>query len=181
MKFKFYLTKQLLLSGLLLVLLRPAVNAQSRKTHWAMDGYQYYLVQGNGIAELDTLDSVRKIMLVTPGMLTPSGSSKPLNVDNFFLSDDGKKVLIFTNTKRVWRYNTRDDYWAYDITAKALKQLGKDKPVSSLMFAKLSPDGSKAGYVIGHNTYTEDLATGAVKQLTFNGSKKLINGTFDWV
>src|SRR6201999_719604 len=81
---------------------------------------------------------------------------------------------------RVWRYNTKGDYWVYDLTAKTLKQIGKDRPESSLMFAKLSPDGTKAAYVSEHNIFTEDLASGAVKQLTTDGTKKLINGTFDW-
>src|ERR1700712_485003 len=48
------------------------------------------------------------------------------------------------------------------------------------MFAKLSPDGTKAAYVSEHNIFTEDLATGTVKQLTFDGTQTLINGTFDW-
>ena len=49
------------------------------------------------------------------------------------------------------------------------------------MFAKLSPDGTKAGYVYANNLYVEDLTTNSVQQLTFDGSQTLINGTFDWV
>lgn len=37
------------------------------------------------------------------------------------------------------------------------------------------------GYVSEHNLYVEDLASGAVTQLTKDGSRKMINGTFDWV
>ena len=48
------------------------------------------------------------------------------------------------------------------------------------MFAKFSPDGKKAGYVVEHNIYVEDLATSAIKQLTFDGSETIINGTSDW-
>ncbi|MEO6978792.1 MAG: DPP IV N-terminal domain-containing protein, partial [Mucilaginibacter sp.] len=66
------------------------------------------------------------------------------------------------------------------MAAKTLKQLGTARPESSLMFAKLSPDGTKAAYVSEHNIFTEDLATGAVKQLTTDGSQTRINGTFDW-
>ena len=66
------------------------------------------------------------------------------------------------------------------MAAKTLKQIGKERPASSLLFAKLSPDGTKAAYVSEHNIYVEDLSGGAVKQLTFDGTKKLINGTFDW-
>lgn len=179
MNIKFYFSKLMLLLLLLLSFTNLAVNAQKGKMHWATDGYQYYKAQGNQIVELDARDAGKKTVVVTKAMLTLQGQA-PLSIANFSLSDDSKKVLIFTNSKRVWRYNTRGDYWVYDLTAGTLKQIGKERPSSSLMFAKLSPDGTKAGYVSGHNLFTEDLTTGAVKQLTFDGSDKLINGTFDW-
>ena len=49
------------------------------------------------------------------------------------------------------------------------------------MFAKLSPDGRKAAYVVKNNIYAEDLASGRVTQLTCDGSENIINGTSDWV
>ncbi|MCO5949254.1 S9 family peptidase [Mucilaginibacter flavidus] len=180
MNIKTYQQKLIPLFFLGLMLCQLAVKAQRGRTHWAADGYQYFrAVEANGIVELDTRDPAKKTVLVSNEMLTPQGKS-PLKVANFYLSEDGQKVLIFTNTKKVWRYNTRGDYWVYDIAAKTLKQLGTARPESSLMFAKLSPDGTKAAYVSEHNIYTEDLATGAVKQLTTDGSQTRINGTFDW-
>ncbi len=89
--------------------------------------------------------------------------------------------MFFTNSKRVWRYHTRGDYWLFNTADSSLQQLGKSLPSSSLMFAKFSPDGTKAAYVSKHNIYVEDLATGTVTQLTHDGTDRLINGTFDWV
>lgn len=178
MNLKFYRSGLMALMMLLLLSLQLA-KAQRGRTHWAADGYHYYRIQGNEILELDARDAESKTVLVNKEMLTPAGQPA-LTVANFTLSDDGKKALIFTNTKRVWRYNTRGDYWVYDMQAKTLKQLGKGRPASSLMFAKLSPNGTKAAYVSEHNLFTEDLATGTIKQLTFDGTKRLINGTFDW-
>ena len=180
MNIKIYQQKLVPLVFLALMLCQLTVKAQRGRTHWAADGYQYYRAQeANGIVELDTRDPAKKTVLISNEMLTPPGKS-PLTVTNFYLSEDGQKVLIFTNTKKVWRYNTRGDYWVYDIAAKTLRQLGTARPKSSLMFAKLSPDGTKAAYVSEHNIFTEDLATGAVKQLTTDGSQIRINGTFDW-
>jgi dipeptidyl-peptidase-4 len=167
------------LSAFLFVLFSPCANAQHQKTHWAKDGYQYYRIKGDEIQELDTRDTGKKSIFLSAAMLTPAGGS-PIKVARFSLSADDRKALIFTNTKRVWRYNTRGDYWVYDFNTKTLIQIGKDRPASSLMFAKLSPDGKSVGYVSGHNLFTEDLATGVTKQLTFDGTVKLINGTFDW-
>ncbi|HEY8930106.1 MAG TPA: S9 family peptidase [Mucilaginibacter sp.] len=179
MDFKFYRLRLIPVLFLMLMLLHPAVKAQRGHLHWTPDGNQYYRMDGGAITQIDARDNSKKTVLVTAEALTPPG--KPaLKPASFTSSTDGQKILLFTNTKRVWRYNTRGDYWVYDITAKTLKQVGKDRPESSLMFAKLSPDGTKVAYVSEHNIFTEDLATGAVKQLTFDGTKKLINGTFDW-
>jgi dipeptidyl-peptidase-4 len=49
------------------------------------------------------------------------------------------------------------------------------------MFAKFSPDAKKVGYVCENNLYAEDLASGQITQLTVDGSRTIINGTFDWV
>lgn len=117
---------------------------------------------------------------ISPKELTPAGAQTPLSISGFTFSDDEQKVLIYTNTRKVWRYHTRGDYWLLNRTSGQLRQLGKNLPEASLMFAKLSPDGSKAAYVSGHNLYVEDLATGKRDQLTQDGSRRLINGTFDW-
>lgn len=148
-------------------------------TYWAKDGYQYYTTQDGEIVELDTRDASQKTVIVTKAMLTQPGK-QPLAIRRFTITNDGKQILINNNTKKVWRQDSRGDYWVYNTETKALKQLGVGKPVSSLMFAKLSPDGSKAAYVSGHNIYVEDLATGLIKPLTEDGTLRLINGTFDW-
>ena len=78
--------------------------------------------------------------------------------------------MIFTNTRKVWRQNTRGDYWVLDLDSGRLKKLGGDAPESSLMFAKFSPDGSRVGYVRANNIYVEHLATGTITPLTRDGS-----------
>lgn len=157
------------------------LNAQPPKgIHWSKEGNNYYESSENGIKQV-ILPSFNEITIATKAQLTPAGKSAPLKIRNFFLSDDGKKILIFTNSKKVWRYDTRGDYWVLNTSNNSLKQLGSSLPASSLMFAKLSPDGSKAAYVSGHNIYQEDLNTGTMKALTTDGSDRLINGTFDWV
>lgn len=180
MKLKLYRSgvAALALSGLLFAG-KNALAQRGGATQWAKDGYQYYRMQEEGIVEMDVRDASKSTVVVTGAMLTPQGKTE-LGVRRFAFSDDDSKVLMNTNTKKVWRYDTRGDYWVLDLKTKALKQVGKDKPASSLMFAKFSPDGSRVAYVSGHNIYVEDLASGATTQLTTDGTQKLINGTFDW-
>lgn len=104
-----------------------------------------------------------------------------LSIESFTLSPDGTKVLFFTNSSRVWRSNSKGDYWVYDLQLQSLKQLGASFESSSLMFAKFSSDNRYVFYVHKFNIYKEDFTTNAVTQLTKDGNGDIINGTFDWV
>jgi dipeptidyl-peptidase-4 len=121
-------------------------------------------------------------VLVTARELTPQGAEGPLDVEDYAWTADLRKLLVFTNTKPVWRLNTRGDYWVLDRAGGTLRQLGgRDARPSTLMFAKFSPDGGRAAYVRENNLYVEDLGSGTITALTTDGSRTIINGTFDWV
>ena len=44
-----------------------------------------------------------------------AGADRPLEIEDYELSEDLGQLLIFTNTERVWRRNTRGDYWVFDL------------------------------------------------------------------
>ncbi len=135
-------------------------------------------------AELVRYDAAsgNKRVLVTAAQLTPKGASEPLELEDYAWSADHAKLMIFTNSARVWRENTRGDFWVLDVASHRLAKLGGTaaKP-STLQFAKFSPDGTRAAYVREHNLFVESLADGRVTPLTRDGSVTTINGTFDWV
>ena len=165
-------------------LVSAAATAQAQVgpgTQWTKDGYSYFRVQQDEIVELDARQAGKPRTVLSKQQLTPQGQTEPLHVRRFALSEDGKLALLNTNTKKVWRYDTRGDYWVYNMATNKLTQLGKGRPESSLMFAKFSPDGSKVAYVSEHNLYVENLADNRITPLTSDGTDKLINGTFDWV
>ena len=127
----------------------------------------------------------RKI-LVSASNLVPPGRDEPLTVEGYRWSRDGSKLLIFTNTRRVWRTNTRGDYWVLDLEGEgrhgeSLFQLGGDAPEATLMFAKFSPDGRRVAYVRQNDIHVEALSDGRITPITTDGSRTTINGTFDWV
>ncbi len=122
-----------------------------------------------------------RVILVNASQLIPKGRRNPLLIKNYNWSLDGKKLLIYTNSVRVWRYETRGDYWMLDIVSGKLSQLGSFADPSTMMFAKFSPDAKKVGYVVKNNIYVEILESSEVVQITYDGSARIINGTFDWV
>ena len=154
-------------------------STEAQQLTWAKEGNAFYKIEGSEIVQY-TLPGLTKEVVVERNKLVPKTGTSPININSYTFSTDGKKVLIFTNTKRVWRYNTKGDYWVLDKVSGQLSQLGIGRPASSLMFAKFSPDGSKVAYVSEYNLYVEELASGKISQLTFDGQRKLINGTFDW-
>ncbi len=169
--------KKHVLAVYFLLFLAHFTVAQSLK--WSKDGNVFYQIEKNELV-LYQLPTENKNIILTNQDLVPKGENSPLALTDFYFSPDEKKILLYANTQRVWRINTKGEYWLYDLASKTLKQLGNSLPRASLMFAKFSPDASKVAYVSEYNLYVEDLNTGEVKQLTTDGNRKLINGTFDW-
>jgi dipeptidyl-peptidase 4 len=154
---------------------------------WSDRASRYYTFEkaasGGPSQDLVAVDiaSGDKEIIVPAHVFIPPQRSGPLAVESFRFSADESKLLIFTNSKRVWRQKTRGDYWVLDITARELKQLGGDAAPSSLMFAKFSSDGTQVAYAREHNLYVQHLGDLKVQALTADGNATLINGTSDWV
>jgi len=156
------------------------------RSRWLEDGSAYTTLErgedgpGRDLVRYDAATGEREV-LVSAAQLVPEGATQPLGIQNYEWSPDGSKLLIYTNSKRVWRFNSRGDYWVLDLATGALRQMGADRPESSLMYGKFDPAGEQFGYVSENNLYVEDVETGAVTQLTDDGSDTIINGNFDWV
>ena len=157
----------------------------ARAISWINNGEAFVTIErtDSGDDELIkyTSKSNDKNVFLNAAALTPPGRDEALQIADFSLSNDESKILIFTNTSRVWRSNTKGDYWVYDFDTRSLKQLGTELPASSLMFAKFSDSNENVAYVSGFNLYEENFKTGEVTQLTQDGTGDIINGTFDWV
>jgi dipeptidyl-peptidase-4 len=132
------------------------------------------------IVRYDAASGARTI-LVAGSSLVPPGTTAALNIDDYHWSSDSRRLLLSTNTRRVWRQNTRGDYWVLDMATKRLRKLGGDVPEASLMFAKFSPDGTHVAYVRANDIYVERIDDSAITRLTTDGSETTINGTSDWV
>src|SRR5215207_6718147 len=146
---------------------------------WQNDGSGYLALEPSPTKK-SSVDIVRydantgtRTVKVSAEKLTPAGATEPLGVEEFSMTADEQKLLIFTNTARVWGSNTRGDYWVLDLQANTLRKLGgADAKPSTLMFAKFSPDGQRVGYVRENNVYVESLfGDFKVTKLTTDGSR----------
>lgn len=153
---------------------------------WLEDGGGYTRLEpstavqgGVDIVRFDPETNARTVLVPARALVA---NGKPLEVEDYAWSPDASKLLVYTNSARVWRANTRGDYWVLDRASGSLRKLGgPDAAPSTLMFATFSPDGQRVAYVRENNLYAERLSDGAVTRLTSDGSRTIINGTFDWV
>jgi dipeptidyl-peptidase-4 len=127
----------------------------------------------------ETLD---RSILITAGQLTPEGTETALTVEDYLWSEDRSKLLIYTNSVKVWRTKSRGDYWVLNVASGDLWQLGgSDAAESTLQFAKFSSDATRVAYVRENNIFVQELENRNIRQLTNDASETVINGLFDWV
>jgi len=157
--------------------------------HWQSDSQGFERIKKDPTTGASSIVSVSlknpdaEEVLVPSDWLKPTPTDKPLGIDTYEWSEDHTKILIFTNTRRVWRLNTRGDYWVLDLPTKKLFKIGGDAPEASLMFAKFSPDAQNVAYVQNQDLFIQDVGSlngGKITRLTHSDAPTKINGTFDW-
>ncbi|WP_281632823.1 S9 family peptidase [Flavobacterium luteolum] len=147
--------------------------------NWLPNSHSFWVNQDSNVViyDVDKLDKQNTIL--SKAQLAAAGFTG--EIEQLVWNDSKTKVLVYTNSKKVWRDNTRGDYWYFDLATGKGKQLGKNLDASSLMFAKFSSDNENVAYVSKHNIYVENLNSGKITPVTTDGTDKIINGTFDWV
>ncbi|HEX8298471.1 MAG TPA: S9 family peptidase [Rubricoccaceae bacterium] len=132
------------------------------------------------LVELDLTTDRRRTLLDGARLVRPDGEGV-LTVEDYAYSADGTKALLFTDSERVWRLNTKGLYYVVDLASGEVTPVA-DRAKGLQMFAKFSPDGRQVAFVRDRNLFVVDLATGQERALTTNGAAgTIINGTFDWV
>jgi dipeptidyl-peptidase-4 len=151
---------------------------------WVDGGTGYTITErnpkgGTDIVRYDTASGKREVLL-SAEQLKPPQSDKPLQFSEYSFSTDGKRVMFATNPRTVMIRKTAYDYWVLDKADSSWRKLG-GKSTAGLLYAKFSPDGSRAAYIRDNNIYVETIRSGDIRRLTSDGSDLIINGTSDWV
>ncbi len=155
---------------------------------WMGGGALYTTVEASGlvpgssdIVRYETATGARSV-LVSARQLIPTGAQAPLDVEDYDWAPGDSLLLVFTNTRKVWRRNTRGDYWVLNRNSGTLKKLGgPDAAQATLMYAKFSPKGDRVAYVRRGDIYVERLADGTITRLTIDADSLHVNGMTDWV
>lgn len=162
-------------------------SSKGFSARWSMNGNEYtYLKDAEGKDKgkdirVYNVAELRDSVMVKASELFRPGTQKQIEIEDYSFSRDRSLLMIYTNSKRVWRRNSRGDYWVLDRSSGEFRKIGGEAKASTLQFAKFSPDGKKVAYVRERNIYVEDLLDHSIRALTKTKSKDIINGTADWV
>lgn len=156
-----------------------------RRGSWADEGpiVRYIEADASGATHLVAynLEADTQERLIDGSRLFADDVQRLIQIEDYTYSQDKTQVLLYTDSERVWRQNTKGYYYLYDLASEALMPIS-DRTKGFQMFAKLNPAGDKVAFVRDRNLYMVDLATMEETQLTSDGADgTIINGTFDWV
>ena len=102
------------------------------------------------------------------------------SIDGYIMSPDGKRLLIQTNTKRIYRHSFTATYYIYTVQNNRMVPLSENGPQQTPLF---SPDGQQIAFVRDNNIFLVKLLyDNAEVQVTKDGQRnEVINGIPDWV
>lgn len=101
-------------------------------------------------------------------------------VEGFIVSPDGRRILLQTQTEKIYRRSFSANYYIFDIRNNRAVPLSEGGKQQTPLF---SPDGLQIAFVRDNNIFLVKLLyDNAEVQVTKNGKKnELINGIPDWV
>ncbi len=149
----------------------------------AMPKSDYYtVVKRAGIERYSFATGERVDMLVANSDLDrlSKGTVNISKVSSYEFSSDEKKVVLAVDEESIWRRSSLAFYYVYDIENNKLITVADTN--TKLHFAFLSEDGQKVLFARDCDLFYQDLATGAITQITHDGQENAIfNGYADWV
>ena len=152
---------------------------QLRAMKASTDGESYLQMSEDGKQILKYSFKTGKQTAVVFDVNTARGA-KLKSIDGYIVSPNGKRILIQTETKSIYRHSFTAVYYIYSIANNKLEPLSDGGPQQTPQW---SPDGNVVAFVRDNNIFLVKLLfDNAESQVTKDGEfNKVINGIPDWV
>ena len=106
------------------------------------------------------------------------GDVKLDKFDGYRISDNGRKILLWKQVAKIYRYSFTAEYYVYDTMRGTTQRVSAGGPQRG---ATMSHDGRMVAYMRDNNIYISNLDYGTDKAITKDGEeRKVINGIPDW-
>ena len=107
------------------------------------------------------------------------GDLKIDSFDGYQISDNGRKIMLWNEQTKIWRYSFTAEYYVYDTMRSTLQRVSANGPQRC---ATMSHDGLRVAYVRDNNVYLSNLDYKTDIAVTTDGSvNKISYGAPDWV
>lgn len=150
-----------------------------RPTTYAADGASYYSLSADSrrIERFDTRSG--KLLDTLFNVAATRDTSLPL-IEGFTLSPDASKVLVWTDSKPIYRHSFTAEYYVYTARSRQLAPLSRN--YSRQQQPLFSPDSRMVAFVADNNIHIAKLDYRSEVAVTDDGAQgKIINGVPDWV
>jgi dipeptidyl-peptidase-4 len=146
---------------------------------WAPDGKRFAHVQENRLmlydvaakseSELLSLDELQKAAVPVPDAERFDWQNRRVSEASFEWAASGQQMLI----------SAGGDLFLYSLDSRKWDQLTATPDAER--DPKLSPDGARVAFRMGHDLYALEVSSKKVTRLTSDGGPTLLNGELDWV
>ena len=107
------------------------------------------------------------------------GDVKIDSFDGYSISDNGRKIMLWQETSKIYRHSFYAEYYVYDTFRGTMQRVSTGGPQRG---ATMSHDGLQVAYMRDNDLWISNLDYGTDKAITKDGqTNKVINGIPDWV
>ncbi len=158
--------------------IKTATPATVKDMRPLADGVSYAAVSDDG-ERIETFSyKTGKKTGVLFDLKTVKGQLKIDDFDGYTISDNGKKILLWNDTKKIYRHSFTAEYYVYDTFRSTLHRVSDGGPQRC---ATLSHDGRLVAYVRDNNLYISNIELGTDNPITKDGAvNEVIYGAPDW-
>ncbi|MBK9631749.1 MAG: S9 family peptidase [Saprospiraceae bacterium] len=141
------------------------------------DGISYSKLKEGKIIRLDLASGLEKEIIFDAGR--DAKQIPNFKVESYQFSSDENKILIQTNSERLYRYSSFEEAYVFD---RGTKQLTRIFSPGKVMYPTISPSSENVAFVYNNDLYFQNLSDGKSQRISKDGQKnKIINGASDWV
>jgi len=147
------------------------------------DGEHYSTMETSGkevnIEEYEYKSGKKVKTILSSKDLVPEGKKEPITFESYQFSENESKVLLSTESEKIYRHSSIENYYVWDIKNKKLSAVSSN---GKQRCATFSPDGNKVAFVRDNNIFIKDFTANKEIQVTTTGKfNSIINGVADWV
>src|SRR5215204_4750991 len=146
---------------------------------WTKDGTAYKVFQNGQLLRVDAQSGESSPVYDTKKIVSVLTQTQGFTIDEANRIGQAA-VQQFNAAETAILFNHNKDLWIYDLAAGAVRRLTNTMRDEESE-ADFSPDGRWVSFVRGMNLFVVETATGKEKQMTRDGSEKILNGYLDWV